>query len=74
MGKIEILKEEKSQLIKEMGDTEIKLYSIDKEIEKTRKHNISSAKWYKKLSEEKKKIRNLKHLLKYYENKVKENK
>lgn len=71
MSKIEELKITKSKLLEEMADIEIRLYAIDKEIEETEKHNISSAKWFKNLSDDKKKIRNLKHLLRYYENKQK---
>lgn len=72
MNKIERLKEEKAKLIEEMGNIEIRLYVIDKQIEEIEKHNISSAKWFKNLSDDKKKIRNLKHLLRYYENKLEE--
>lgn len=71
MTKIEELKSKKEELLEEMADIEIRLYAIDKEIEEIKKHNISSAKWFKNLSDDKKKIRNLKHLLRYYENKDK---
>ena len=71
MSKIEELKSKKEKLLEEMADIEIRLYAIDKEIEEIKKHNISSAKWFKNLSDDKRKIRNLKHLLRYYENKDK---
>lgn len=71
MTKIEELKSKKEELLEEMADIEIRLYAIDKEIEEIKKHNISSAKWFKNLSDDKRKIRNLKHLLRYYENKDK---
>ena len=74
MNKIDKLRKIKLSLIEEMGNIEIRLYAIDKEIEEIKKHNKSSAKWYKNLNDDKKKIRNLKHLLRYYENKTKENK
>ena len=74
MNKIDELKKIKSSLIEEMGNIEIRLYAIDKEIEEIKKHNKSSAKWYKNLNDDKKKIRNLKHLLRYNEKKSKENK
>lgn len=72
INKIDELKRLKSSLIEEMGNIEIKLYSIDREIDKIEKHNIASAKWFNNLSDDKKKIRNLKHLLRYYENKIKD--
>ena len=71
--KIEELKRRKKDLINEMGNLEIELYSIDKQIEEIEKHRIASARWYKNLSDDKRKIRNLKHLLKYYENKKRGN-
>lgn len=74
MNKIDKLRKIKSSLIEEVGNIEIRLYAIDKEIEEIKKHNKASAKWYKNLNDDKKKIRNLKHLLRYYENKTKENK
>ena len=74
INKIDELKRLKSSLIEEMGNIEIKLYNIDKEIDKIEKHNIASSKWFNNLSDDKKKIRNLKHLLRFYENKIKENK
>ena len=73
MGKIEELKKQKKLLIKEMGRIELKLYELDKQIDKTEKHNKSSAKWFSNLSDDKKKIRNLKHQIKYYEKKTKDN-
>lgn len=69
MNKIDRLKNQKKNLIDEMCNIEIKLYIIDKEIEETEKHNRASSKWYKNLSDDKRKIRNLKHLLRYYEKK-----
>jgi hypothetical protein len=71
--KIEELKKRKKDLINEMGNLEIELYSIDKQIEEIEKHRKASARWYKNLSDDKRKIRNLKHLLKYYENKMRGN-
>lgn len=69
MSKINELKKLKENLIEEMWNIELRLYEIDKEIDKINKHNKSSAKWFSNLSDDKRKIRNLKHLLKYYENK-----
>ncbi len=73
MSKIDELKKEKLCLIDRMASIEMRLYSIDKEIEKIQSHNIASAKWFKRLSYDEKKIRNLKHLLRYYESKRKGN-
>lgn len=69
MNKEEKLKKQIEDLQEQIIDLCSNLVDLGNELDKTRNHNKASAKWYKNLSKDKKKIRNLKHLLRYYENK-----